>query len=116
SRIAEPFRADAHTGEETVDAVDRQQFAVIARDPAERFAQPRRVEDAYRAAGASQGSPKAAARLTEAAEPVDDHGHHDAGPCALHQRIPKRAADLVVTDDVILEQHAPPRAADRREP
>src|ERR1700730_17376974 len=89
---------------------------MITADPTKGLPQPRWVEYAHLTARGAQWSPKGAAQLTEATEPVGHHGDHDSGLSTLHQRIAKRAADFVISDDVIFQQHAPLCAADLLQP
>ena len=89
---------------------------MVAADPAEGLAELWRVEHAHFAAGRAQRCPERAARLAQAADPVDHHRHEHPGLRPLDQRIAERAADLVVANDVVLQQHALAGAADRRQP
>ena len=84
-RVSDPFSAHAQSAYITDGAVDRDQLAVIAREPAEGAVQARPVEAAHAAAGLHERPPQARARNAQVAEPVvyDAHGH--ARPRALRR-------------------------------
>jgi len=81
---------------------------VIAAHPAERLTQLRRIERAHLAARRAQRRPETVARLPLAAQPVVHHRHEYTAFGTCHQGIAKGAADIVVADDVVLQQHAFP--------
>ena len=114
--IAEPFLRKADAGDEADVAVDDEQFAMVAADPAERAVESRRIEDAHFSAGVVQRFPEFRAGIAEAAEPVVDDGDAHARRRAFAQRVAELTADVVILDDVVLEKDAVAARADRGEP
>ena len=115
-RLAEPFRIDTDAGNKTQLIVDDHQLAMIARQPAERPVEVRRIVDARETAGGDQRFPERCARTAEAAEPIVDHENLHAALCRFDECAAEFAADFVVAEDVVLEHDAARGAADRDEP
>ena len=112
--IAEPLRARAEPADEADAPVYRDALAVIARQPADRAVEPRRIEHAHRASRFDQGREERAPRAR--AEPVVEEPHPDAGARPLGKRLHELAADRVVADDVALEVDGTLGRPDRVEP
>jgi hypothetical protein len=115
-RVAGPHAADAESRHEADAPVDGQHLAVVARDPAERRGEARRVVAAHLDASRPQLVPESRRGLADPAEPVVHEAHLHALARPRDERRCELLAHLVVVDDVALEVDASPRAADRFEP
>ena len=113
-RIALPLGADAQSADVAHLPVDDDGLAVIAREPAQRARQPRRVEDAHLHAALTQRRPQGAG--TERAQPVANDADAQTGAGPRDECGGKPATDLVVVDDVALEQHVALRLLDCGQP
>src|SRR5690606_5509131 len=114
--IAGPRAPDAQARDEGDAAVDGEQLAVVAVQPAERAGEAGRVVAADLDAGLPQTSPEPARRLPHGAEPVVDDAHGHALARLGAQGFREDGAHVVVVDDVALEVDVALGAADGREP
>src|SRR5690606_23951378 len=115
-RVADPVAADAEPGDERDGAVDGDHFAMVARQPAERAFEPRRVIAAHVDSGVAKPLPEAPRRLAEIAHPVVDQPYGDAVLRLRDHRVREFEADLVLADEVALEVDVMRRLRDRVEP
>jgi hypothetical protein len=76
----------------------------------------RRIENAYPATRIAQRFPERRAGLSQAAHPIDNHRDEHTFAYTFDQGRTEGLANLVVTDDVVFQQHALTGATDRRKP
>src|SRR6185369_647948 len=101
-RVAVPLVADAKAGDEPDLAIDRNRFAMIARDPTQRAVETKWIEAAHLGARDTQLLPHA--RGMARPEPIVDDAHTDTGERAFCKCSDELAADHVIGNNVELEQ------------
>src|SRR5581483_973417 len=106
-----PFLADPDATGDAAGAVNDEQLAVVTRDDAEPAAPAGRVKDADRDARGAEPAEERARRAANA-DPVDEHAAGDAAGRRRDQGVREPLADLVGAEDVLLQVHGLPRAAD----
>ena len=110
------FLAEAQAADKPDFAVDREQFAMIAGEPAEGTVEPRRIEPPDLASGVLQRAPQPGAAGTQIAEPVVYGADANPGSRALGHRRHELTPYMIVGDDVVVEEDVVLCGTDRLQP
>src|SRR5262249_17476722 len=101
--IAHPHVPNTKTGDEPHVAIDRQHFAMIPMQPAERTCELRCVEAAHIDPRVAQALPKMAGGLAEVPQPVIAQPHRDSSTRPLTQSVGELPADVILDDEIVFE-------------
>ena len=86
---------------------------MIAMHPIERAGEAQRIETTHVHAGFAERAPEFSRCLAESAHPIVDHPYAEAVARLGLERLGEFSADLVFSEDIILEINPAFRAADR---